>query len=159
MVVSNRSVTEPVFNYISVGGPSIGLVFPQHHVDRCLAEEIRRGLSGPPENDGRLAELQPNTERHEGQHQQHCSKHALAPNQPGSGSTEDRHVQRDVLRPDTAGVWSVVEPVNECDSYQILWIFSVLDQRFSLITLLKEHVSSPDDEPADATGQHYDFHG
>lgn len=89
------AVTDPAFNYIFVVGLHVaaGLVSPQHHVDRCLAEESRRGLSAPPENDRRLAELQSSTERHEVQHQQHRSKHALAPNQPHSGSTEDRLVQ------------------------------------------------------------------
>lgn len=87
-------------------------VSPQQHVDRCLAEESRRGLSGPPEDDRRLAELQPSTERHEIQHQQHRSEHALAPKQPRSWSAEDRHVQRDVLWPDAAGAWSLVETVN-----------------------------------------------
>lgn len=96
---NGAQVSHPVFNYTFMLRLYIatGLVSPQHHVDRCLAEESRRGLSGPPENDVRLAELQPSTERHEVQHQQHRSKHALAPKQPHSGSTEDLHVQRDVL--------------------------------------------------------------
>lgn len=94
---------------------------PQHRVDRRPAEESRRGLSGPPENDGRLAELQPSTERHEVQHQQHRPKHALAPKQPGGGSAEDRHVQRDVPRPDAAGVWSLV---GLSVPLQILWLFN-----------------------------------
>lgn len=53
----------------------------QHDVDRHPAEKSRRGDSGPPEVDQRLAELQPGSERHQVQHEQHHTKHALPPEQ------------------------------------------------------------------------------
>lgn len=75
----------------------------QHDVDRRPAEKSRRGDSGPPEVDQRLAELQPGSERHQVQHEQHHAKHALPPEQHHIWPPENRHVHWRVLRPHPAG--------------------------------------------------------
>ena len=75
----------------------------QHDVDRHPAEKSRRGDSGPPEVDQRLAELQPGSERHQVQHEQHHTKHALPPEQHHIWPPENRHVHWRLLRPHPAG--------------------------------------------------------